>query len=66
MGVSFNGIVFLMGVSVYSHRMFWRVVGHMNNTQRQQLLYFATGSASLPSSSDEEQCKSSFYDCKSA
>ena len=37
--------------------MFWRVVGHMNNTQRQQLLYFATGSASLPSSSDEEQCK---------
>lgn len=38
-------------------RMFWRVVSHMNNTQRQQLLYFATGSASLPVSSDQEPCK---------
>jgi E3 ubiquitin-protein ligase EDD1 len=35
-------------------KMFWRVVSHMNNTQRQQLLYFATGSASLPIPTDEE------------
>lgn len=33
-------------------RMFWRVVSHMNNTQRQQLLYFATGSATLPAATD--------------
>jgi len=33
-------------------KMFWRVVGHMNNTQRQQLLYFATGSATLPVACD--------------
>jgi len=32
--------------------MFWRVVRNMDNTQRQQLLYFATGSASLPATSD--------------
>lgn len=36
----------------YPTRMFWRVVGHMNNTQRQQLLYFATGSATLPVACD--------------
>ena len=35
-----------------SSRMFWRVVSHMNNTQKQQLLYFATGSAALPASID--------------
>ena len=29
-------------------RMFWKVVGQMNNSQRQQLLYFATGSSALP------------------
>lgn len=33
-------------------KMFWRVVSHMTNTQRQQLLYFATGSAALPASVD--------------
>ena len=33
-------------------RMFWRVVSHMTNSQRQQLLYFATGSAALPVSTD--------------
>ena len=33
-------------------KMFWRVVSHMNNTQRQQLLYFATGSATLPAATD--------------
>ena len=32
--------------------MFWRVVSHMTNTQRQQLLYFATGSFTLPASAD--------------
>lgn len=29
--------------------MFWRIIRKMNNTQRQQLLHFATGSALLPS-----------------
>ena len=33
-------------------RMFWRVVSQMNNIQRQQLLYFATGSAALPATLD--------------
>ncbi|CAI8007414.1 E3 ubiquitin-protein ligase UBR5 [Geodia barretti] len=33
-------------------KMFWRVVSHMTNTQRQELLYFATGSGALPSSSE--------------
>ena len=37
---------------VSSSRMFWRIVSHMTNTQRQQLLYFATGSAALPASVD--------------
>ena len=40
-------------LSIFLHsRMFWRVVSHMTNAQRQQLLYFATGSATLPASAD--------------
>ena len=34
--------------------MFWKVVSNMNNKQRQQLLYFATGSAGLPANSEAE------------
>jgi E3 ubiquitin-protein ligase EDD1 len=33
-------------------KMFWRVVSHMTNTQRQELLYFATGSGALPTDTD--------------
>ena len=36
-------------------RMFWKVVSHMNNKQRQLLLYFATGSAGIPATSETEQ-----------
>ena len=39
-------------LSLLQSRMFWRVVSHMSNAQRQQLLYFATGSATLPASAD--------------
>ena len=39
-------------LSILHSRMFWRVVSHMTNAQRQQLLYFATGSATLPASAD--------------
>lgn len=53
-------LLFLLLVSnsmFFVSRMFWRVVSHMNNNQRQQLLYFATGSASLPATNDQEPCK---------
>ena len=33
-------------------RWFWRIVAKLNVTQRQQLLYFATGSAALPTPGD--------------
>ena len=31
---------------------FWQIVAKMNTTQRQQLLYFATGSGALPAQGD--------------